>query len=240
MDAIWPDAPELERSRILRQRWLDLTFLHWALDPVDVAHLFPPGTHPDTFEGRTYVGLVPFRMTGTGLPHGPAVPVLGSFLETNIRLYSVDESGRRGVVFLSLDADRLAVVAAARTIFGLPYRWARMTHTQVADQHTYTSVLRWPGVHATSTITVAIGSPVASDPLTDFLTARWGLHTRRARRTWYLPNHHPVWSFRAATLRTLEIDGLFPSVGLAEPTRPPDHVLHSPGVPATFALPVRI
>ncbi|MFG1622267.1 YqjF family protein [Kribbella sp. NPDC049227] len=240
MDAIWPDAPELERPWILRQRWLDLTFLHWALDPVEVAHFFPAGTRPDTFEGRTYVGLVPFRMTGTGFPHGPAVPVLGSFLETNIRLYSVDDSGRRGVVFLSLDADRLAVVAAARTIFGLPYRWAQMTHTQVADQHTYTSVLRWPGVHATSTITVAIGSPVASDPLTDFLTARWGLHTPRARRTWYLPNHHPVWSFRTATVRASEIDGLFRSVGLAEPTRPPDHVLHSPGVPATFALPVRI
>ena len=147
-DAIWPAAPELRRPRILRQRWLDLTFLHWAVEPADVAHFFPPGTRPDTFEGRTYVGLVPFRMVDTGLPHGPAVPYVGTFLETNVRLYSVDEAGRRGVVFLSLDANRLAVVTAARTVFGLPYRWARMTHTRDGNHHTYTSTLRWPGVQA--------------------------------------------------------------------------------------------
>src|SRR5436189_68825 len=84
-------------------------------EPAAVQRFFPPGTRPDVFEGRTYVGLVPFRMVGTGLPHGPAVPYLGSFLETNIRLYSIDEAGRRGVVFRSLDANRLAVVATART-----------------------------------------------------------------------------------------------------------------------------
>jgi len=237
LDAIWPAAPELKRPRILRQQWLDLTFLHWAVDPSSVARFFPAGTRPDTFEGRTYVGLVPFRMVGTGFPHGPAVPHFGTFLETNIRLYSVDASGRRGVVFLSLDANRLAVVAAARAIFGLPYRWAAMTHVSSGDGHTYTSVLRWPGVHADSTIGVDLGAPVAPDPLTDFLTARWGLHTSRAGRTWYLPNHHPEWSFRTATVKVLEISALFASVGLPEVDRPPNHVLHSAGVPATFAVP---
>ena len=163
-DAIWPAAPELRRPRILRQRWLDLTFLHWAVEPADVAHFFPPGTRPDTFEGRTYVGLVPFRMVDTGLPHGPAVPYVGTFLETNVRLYSVDESGRRGVVFLSLDANRLAVVTAARTVFGLPYRWARMTHTRDGNHHTYTSTLRWPGVQASATIDVEVGARLELGP----------------------------------------------------------------------------
>ena len=45
---------------------------------------------------------------------GPAAPWAGTFLETNVRLYSVDATGRRGVVFLSLDADRAVAVAAAR------------------------------------------------------------------------------------------------------------------------------
>jgi uncharacterized protein YqjF (DUF2071 family) len=91
------EAPALGRPRILRQNWCDLAFLHWAVDRASIAHYFPPGTTPDTFEGRTYVGLVPFRMVGTGLPRGPAIPWLGTFLETNIRLYSVDASARRGV-----------------------------------------------------------------------------------------------------------------------------------------------
>jgi hypothetical protein len=34
---------------------------------------------------------------------------LGTFLETNVRIYSVDDSGRRGVVFLSLE-DETGVV----------------------------------------------------------------------------------------------------------------------------------
>ena len=238
-DAIWPAAPELRRPRILRQRWLDLTFLHWAVEPADVAHFFPAGTRPDTFEGRTYVGLVPFRMVDTGLPHGPAVPYVGTFLETNVRLYSVDEAGRRGVVFLSLDANRLAVVTAARTVFGLPYRWARMTHIRDGNHHTYTSTLRWPGVQASATIDVEVGARLELGPLEHFLTARWALHTHRAGRTWYLPNHHPPWILHTAELVALDADDVLTSVGLTAPGRPPDHVAFSPGVPAEFGLPPR-
>ena len=62
-----------------------------------------------------------------GRRQGPAVPWLGTFPETNVRLYSIDEQGRRGVVFRSLEASRLAVVLGARAAFNLPYRWARMS-----------------------------------------------------------------------------------------------------------------
>jgi uncharacterized protein YqjF (DUF2071 family) len=239
VDAVWPDAPVLRGPRILRQEWRDLTFLHWAVDPADVARFFPPGVRPDVVEGRTYVGLVPFRMVDTGFPHGPAVPHWGTFLETNIRLYSVDTSGRRGVVFLSLDADRLTVVTAARTVFGLPYRWARMTYAADGDHRRYTSTLRWPGVQAASTIGIRVGEPLESGPLEHFFTARWGLHVARAGETWYLPNHHPPWDLNAAELTTFEERRLLASVGLTGLTRPPDHVAYSPGVPAEFGLPFR-
>jgi uncharacterized protein YqjF (DUF2071 family) len=238
MDEVWPAAPELPRPRILRQRWLDLTFLHWSVEPAAVQRFFPPGTRPDVFEGRTYVGLVPFRMVGTGLPHGPAVPYLGSFLETNIRLYSIDEAGRRGVVFRSLDANRLAVVATARTVFGLPYRWARMSHERNGNHHTYTSTLRRPGPRVEAAVGVEMGERLVAGPLEDFLTARWGLHVHRAGRTWYLPNEHPLWILHTAKVTNLEADALFTSVGLAPPKRAPDHVAFSPGVSAAFGLPL--
>jgi uncharacterized protein YqjF (DUF2071 family) len=166
------------------------------------------------------------------------LPWLGTFLETNIRLYSVDTTGRRGVVFLSLDADRAAVVAAARTTFGLPYRWARMRHRQQGDQHTYTSTLRWPGARAASTISIRAGDKLEPGPLEHFLTARWGLHVARAGRTWYLPNEHPAWVLRTAELTTFDERGLLASVGLGELSgRPPDHLAFSDGVPAKFGLP---
>src|SRR4051812_25893902 len=113
---------------MMTQDWRDLTMVHWAVPPERVRRRMPRGVRPDTLEAMTYVGLVPFRMVDAGLARGPAVPWAGSFLRTTVRLYSVDDAGRRGIVFLSLDTDRSLVVAGARAAFGLPYRWARMRH----------------------------------------------------------------------------------------------------------------
>lgn len=236
-EAVTAEAPELAPPRILRQNWRELSFLHWEVAPASIAHLYPRGTEPDVFEGRSYVGMVPFRMDDTGFARGPVL--LPGFLETNVRLYSIDGTGRRGVVFLSLDANRLDVVAAARAAFGLPYRWARMSHDHDGARHTYTSNLCWPGVAAASTVEVHVGDALQLGPLEHFLTARWGLHVKRAGRTWYLPNDHPPWRLRTAELVGFRDDGLLASVGLGDlGRRPPDHVAFSDGVPARFALPV--
>lgn len=228
------DPPPLGRPRILRQDWRDLSFLHWAVDPTRVAHYFPSGTRPDEYDGRTYVGVVPFRMVDVGLSYGPTVL---SFLETNVRLYSVDSTGRRGVVFLSMDANNALVVAAARTVFGLPYRLARMRYEQRDDLRSYATSLR-SGVSAS--ITTKVGGLLEPGPLEHFLTARWGLHVARAGRTWYLPNEHPPWVLRSAELALFEDNGVLASVGLGElAARPPDHLAFSDGVHATFGLPRR-
>lgn len=234
VEPVTAEAPPLPRPRLLRQSWLDLTFIHWAVDPASIAQFYPPGTRPDTFEGRAYIGLIPFRMVATGFARGPAL--VPDFLETNIRLYSVDETGRRGVVFLSLDANRRDVVAIARTVFGLPYRHAQLQYAATADTHTYTTHAR----SFSSRTTVRVGAPLDATDLELFLTARWGLHTHRAGRTWYLPNEHPAWELRTAEVMVLEASGLLASVGLPDLTvRPPDHVAYSPGVRTSFGLPVR-
>jgi uncharacterized protein len=87
-------APSLSRPVVLDQHWCDVTFIHWPVHPDSVAHMFPPGTRPDVFTGgMTYVALVPFEMkktmVGTSLP----LPYFGAFLETNVRLYSIDDAG---------------------------------------------------------------------------------------------------------------------------------------------------
>jgi uncharacterized protein len=221
----------------MRQRWSDVAFVHWAVEPSAITRFFPPGVHPDVLDGRSYVGLIPFRMVGAGFAHGPAVPWAGTFLETNVRLYSIDDTGRRGIVFLSLDTDRSLVVAAARTVFGLPYRWARMSFRADRDDRTYTTQVRWPGVRATSRIAVRAGGTATDGPLERFLTARWGLHVAHLGRTWYVPNEHPTWPLRHAELLDLD-DGLVAAAGLGDLVRrPPDHVAFSAGVPVRFAMP---
>ena len=87
--------------------------------PEVVAPFLPAGVVPDVFDGQTYVGLVPFAMEDIGLLGSPAVPYFGTFLETNVRLYGVDQLGRRGVVFCSLEAARLLTVAFTRVTTGL-------------------------------------------------------------------------------------------------------------------------
>lgn len=242
-----PAAPDPTPGRVLMsQDWRDVGFVHWAVDPAVVAPMLPPGVHPDTLDGRTYVGLVPFTMVDAGLGRGPAIPWLGTFLETNVRVYSVDAQGRRGVVFLSLDCDRLVVTAAARLGFSTPYRWARMRHDHRPDgtgvRHSWASTVRWPtppGPPTSTRIELVVGERRTPTPLDVFLTARWALHTTVAGQGLYVRNAHDPWPVHDAELVCLD-DGLLSAVGfpgLAE--QPPDHVAFSPGVHTRFAFPRR-
>jgi uncharacterized protein YqjF (DUF2071 family) len=241
----WPvlaTAPPLGRRQIMSQSWLEISFLHWRVDPALVAPLLPPGTVPDVFDGSSWVGLIPFHMVRAGLGRGPAVPWLGTFAETNVRLYSVDADGRRGVVFRSLEASRLAVVVGARVTFGVPYMWSRMRIHRSGGRYEYASTRRWPGPRGVGgRIVVRPGEPLdAPDPLADFLTARWGLHSRWTRRLLYVPNEHPPWPLHRATVEHLD-DTLVAAAGLPGVAgRAPDSVLWSPGVRTVFGTPFAV
>ncbi|MFE5681076.1 YqjF family protein [Streptomyces erythrochromogenes] len=241
-EPITADPPRHARAHrtLLTQSWLDLTFLHWPADPADVAPLLPAGTTPDTLDGLTYVGLVAFRMHRVGWFRLPGIPYLGSFPETNVRLYSVDAHGRRGVVFRSLDASRLLPVLAARTAFRLPYVWSGMSVRRDGPTLTYRSSRRWPGPRgAHSTITVRTGERIEEPTaLEHFLTARWGMHSDFGGRLLYLPNSHPRWPLHRAELLGCD-ESLIAAAGLRPPAGPPVSVLYSPGVPVRFTRPPR-
>lgn len=234
-----PDGPPLDGPSIMRQTWADIAFVHWAVDPSTVERFMPPGVRPDVLDGSTYVGLIPFRMQRAGFGTGPAVPWLGTFHETNVRLYSVDDAGRHGVVFLSLESSRLLVSALARIVFGTPYTWARMRVDQHDDRHRYTSRRRWPGPRgAGGRIEVRPVEPLHEpSELEHFVTARFGLHTRVLGRTWWVPNTHRAWPLHRAELVSLD-DTLVEAAGLpglaaTEPTS----VLWSEGTFTTFGTP---
>ncbi len=226
----------------MSQRWENLSFLHWRVEPALVAPLLPAGTRPDVFDGSSWVGLIPFKMVGAGIGLWPPVPWLGTFAETNVRLYSIDSSGRRGVVFRSLETSRLAVVFGSRVGFGVPYMWARMRISEVGTDVAYTSSRRFPGPRGVGgKIVVRRGSPLPSrEPLADFLTARWGLHSHWAGRLTYVPNRHEVWPLHSAELLDID-DSLVAAAGLPDIVgRPPDSVLWSPGVNTVFGLPFTV
>ncbi|BBZ30784.1 hypothetical protein MMAD_50790 [Mycolicibacterium madagascariense] len=231
-------APPLPRPVFTRQRWSDLVFLHWRVDPDAVAALFPPGTRPDVFDGATYVGLVPFAMSDVALGAPWSIPYFGRFLETNVRLYSVDDDGRHGVLFRSLETSRLAVVPVTRVGLGTPYTWARMRSARTGDRLTYESHRRLPrrGLH--SLVSVDVGAAVAPTPLQTWLTARRGAHTRTMGRTWWVPNEHPPFDLFSADVVTLD-DDLVTAAGVTTVGEPLP-ALYSPGVWARFGRPTAL
>jgi uncharacterized protein YqjF (DUF2071 family) len=238
-EPVTADAPPLTGRQIMHQRWEDVAFLHWRVEAERVAPLLPPGIRPDVFDGSSWVGLIPFRMVGAGPLSAPSAPWLGTFAETNVRLYSVDRSGRRGVVFRSLETSRLAIVFGARAAFGVPYCWAKMQVRRSGDDIAYTSSRRWPGGRGVSSHVVVRpeAAVVRGDPLADFLTARWGLHSRWVGRSLFVPNSHEMWPLQSATLLDLR-DDLVAAAGLPGVTgRPPESVLWSAGVRSVFGTP---
>jgi uncharacterized protein len=231
--------PPLGRPVVVDQFWADLTFIHWPVHPDSVAHLYPNGTRPDVFaDGLTYVGLIPFVVRHTSVGTALRLPYFGAFAETNIRLYSVDDAGRHGVLFRSLETARLAVVPVTRIGLGVPYTWAKMRVTRRDEVISYSSVRRWPNGGLGSRLTVVVGDQIEPTALEIWLTARWGAHTRKAGRTWWVPNEHWQWPLHSAEIVEFD-DDLLQASGVT-PAGDRLRALYSPGVHAQFSRPVMV
>jgi len=161
---------------------------------------------------------------------------IGSIDELNVRLYSVDDTGRKGVVFLSMEASRLLTVLGVRVALQLPYVWSSM-RVRVDETVEYSSRrlgLRHPHTHLSVR---PLPERVVGDPLADFVTARWGLHGRSWGRTRFVRNEHEPWPLQRAELVSLD-DQLVAAAGLPGiAIRAPDSVLYASGVTARFAWP---
>lgn len=224
--------PELPGRAVATQRWAQVTFLHWRVAASVVAPLLPEGVRPDEHDGSSWVGLIAFQLEDATLFGSPPGPYFGTFAEVNVRLYGVDETGRRGVVFRSLEASRLAAVLAARVAFSIPYVWSQTSMTEMDGAFDYRADRHF-GRGATR-IRARAAQPRTPDATDEFLTARWGLFTRRFGRTVWLPNTHAAWPLRACELLGLQ-DTLVAAAGIPGiAQRPPDSVLFSDGVTARF------
>ncbi|MEZ6197277.1 MAG: DUF2071 domain-containing protein [Planctomycetota bacterium] len=227
-------------SPAMYQTWKRLLFLHWEVDPASLRPLIPDDLELDLWEGRAYVGVVPFAMRGIR-PRGlPAVPGISNFLETNLRTYVRDRAGRPGVWFFSLDANRSLAVWCARTFFDLPYFRADMRETREDDGAIfYTTKRRDAGEEATFRYRphgdVRTAAPGGFE---FFLAERYILFALDGKRGRSRPGrvHHVPYPLRDVEVPLWD-DGLFALAGLPRPAREPDHALYSDGVDVeVFAL----
>jgi uncharacterized protein len=223
---------------VLRQRWEQLTFLHWPVDPSAVQRLLPDWLRAETFGGTAWVGLVPFFMRVSS-PGRRQPPWVSTFCETNVRTYLQDRQGRAGIWFCSLDAARLGAVIVARASYGLPYYWSAMRLVMRGPDVSYGCRRRWPGPAGPfSRVRVRVGDRISPGEISDrdhFLTARWVLFSGSGSSHRLARACHQPWPPHRAEVLELD-DRLIRAAGLPPPLDEP-LALYSPGVDVRIGRP---
>jgi uncharacterized protein len=208
---------------LLRQSWRHLLFLHWPVPAADLRPLLPRGLEVDTHDGQAWVGLVPFVVTGSRPAWLPPVPGLSSFVEVNVRTY-VHREGDPGVWFFSLDASSRLAVAAARAVYHLGYRLARMQAERNGEWMRFQSRRVAPGpLPATCAMAYAPRGAARSAPpatLDHFLLERYVLYAARGERLYKARVHHAPYPVQGADVEDLAED-LVTAAGLRRPPTPP-------------------
>ena len=224
MSALFSELPKIAGHRpwplptspyVMTMRWSDLLFAHWPVSAEALRAKLPAGLALDTFEGRAYLGVVPFRMEKVG-PRGlPHVPGLSAFPELNVRTY-VTAGGKPGVWFFSLDAANRLVVFGARAAFHLPYHFARMRVEAAgagagedAEAATIDYRSKRAGRGAKAAFAGAYGPAgaafeAAPGSLDRWLTERYCLYARSGDHLLRCEVHHLPWRLQPATLSLRE------------------------------------
>ena len=215
------------------QRWRELLFMHWAV-PVDVMRAaVPEKLELDLYDGRAWVGMVPFLMRDIAPSWWPSAFAF-DFLECNLRTY-VHYDGEPGVYFFSLEASSWLAVQAARIGWGLPYHHAEMA----ADSRRFETTRKSDG--ARLEVEFEVGEPVES-PLGSrehFFLERYYLFSEKGGRLVRGQVHHAPYPARSARVVRCE-ESLIAAAGMPAPGGEPELVHYARGVDVEVFAPIPI
>jgi len=186
----------------MTQRWNDLLFLHYSLDPELVRAKVPNVLTLDTYRQRAWVTVAPFWINHLRPPGVPSVPWFSNFNEINVRTY-VSYDGKPGVYFFSLDASNLSAVWGARVFYRLPYWQASM---KVSGKGKTTIKYDSKRQHGPKPAELKCSYGPASarafharpSSLEHFLTERYCLYTTTRKRLYRGDIHHLPWDLQDA------------------------------------------
>ncbi|MFO1045298.1 MAG: DUF2071 domain-containing protein [Planctomycetaceae bacterium] len=200
-----------------RQNWKDLLFAHWPIPAAELQRLVPKGLRIQEFDGTSWIGVVPFRMTGVMRRPLPDLPGVSAFPELNLRIY-VEYEGKPGVWFLSLDAANSLAVWGARTFFHLPYFLADITHRETSAGFEFKSSRQKTSERIDVTANYRpTSAPFEATPgtLEHFLVERYCLYAQsKDGRLFRGDVHHVPWPLQHAG-GEVRAEALFKPHGLA-------------------------
>ncbi len=212
------------RPWVMAQSWQKLLFAHWAIDPNTIRPLIPKQLELDTFDGKAWIGVVPFLMNHVHLRGMPEVPMTNRFPELNVRTY-VCQGDKAGVWFFSLDAKSRLAVRVARMLFRLPYHDARMTLEVENHVVRYESnrVHRQTGDADFQATYQATSEPYYAevDSLEHWLTERYCLYAQDKRGQLYRGEiHHHPWALQNA-IANIDLNTMAHASGIPLPNDEP-------------------
>jgi uncharacterized protein YqjF (DUF2071 family) len=211
----------------MKQNWHDLLFAHWEVPADQIRRLVPARLDLDLFDGKAYVAVAPFHMSGIRARALPPLPGLSRFPELNVRTY-VRYRDIPGVYFFSLDAANLPAVWSARTAYGLPYFHAEMSTRSLGETIEYRTLRRQtPGRHAQNPAEFRgrywpVSEPKRreKDSLEYFLTERYCLYAVRRGKLFRAYIHHLPWPLQDADAE-IEVNTMARAAGIKLPESKP-------------------
>ena len=205
------------------QTWHDLLFAHWPIPLEALRPLVPHQLPLDTFDGKCWLGIAPFHMSGVRARGVPPLPGLSRFPEVNVRTYCTLD-GQPGVFFFSLDAANRPAVWAARSFYHLPYFFARMEAQVAGDDVSYFS-RRLNGEAELQARYRPIAPVQLRRPgtLEHWLTERYCLYAVADERVYRAEIHHLPWPLQDAHAE-FEKNTMAAAAGLSLP--PVEPLLH--------------
>ena len=182
------------------QEWNNALFLHWMV-PYDLLRTqVPADLTIDTFDGNCYVSLVAFSMQNIKPRLLPAFAPISDFHEINLRTY-IENDSKKGVYFLSIEAEKVISTFIARTLSGLPYEKSDILRSD--SVYTSKNVKRGNSLHLKYSI------EQADNPKTDldrWLTERYCLYNKTDAGLFRFDTHHAEWKLDKLVLDETSIN----------------------------------
>ena len=223
-------GPIPEGDRVL-QRWEDLCFLHWRVEPAVLRELLASGLEPQLFDGSAWVSLVALRTTRLTAPRRGEW-VRRPFAQLNLRTY-VTHAGRPGAHFLGVQCGHWLLAKAVKRLAHLPYAAADVRYEP--DTEGWMMDARGPLGDCAFRWSWAGAPARTSDPLAEQYASFNG-----ERGLYRGDLAHAPWRVGAATALIAE-NTVLERAGLGHlDALEPDRVSASPGIVAVTSGPVRV
>jgi uncharacterized protein len=179
------------------QTWDDLLFAHYRVPADELRELVPDGLEVQEHSGSGWVGVTPFVVSGLRGRGLPALPLVSTFRELNVRTY-VTRDAKPGIWFFSLDASSRIAVEAARRFYRLPYFRADISCSRDDGGIVYDCRRHSAKAFSARYRPVGAVSQARPDSLEHFLTERYCLYAEHEGALCRAEIHHLPWPLQPA------------------------------------------